>query len=131
MVKGLQKNDDRFVKDMELNPEITVDELIDEFKKAGAFGAGRLGLAADILEKMFREEKLLKFLGLAGALIPAGIRRIISLLINDDLIELLNVHYWRSNVNQANVIVRVFQYILSDTAVDGNVYLESLTSKDS
>ncbi len=89
MVRGLHKNNDRFVKNMELNPEITVDELIDEFRKAGAFGAGRLGLAADILEKMFREEKLLKFLGLAGALIPAGIRRIISLLINDDLIDVL------------------------------------------
>ncbi len=85
----MSKHRDRFVKNMELKPEITVDELIGEFRKAGAFGAGRLGLAAEILGRMFRKERLLKFLGLAGALVPAGIRRIISRLIYDGLIDVL------------------------------------------
>jgi deoxyhypusine synthase len=74
---------------MELRSNMTVNELIRQFDNAGAFGAGKLATACDIFENMIRDEKCTIFLALAGAVVPAGLRYIVSDLIRKRLIDAL------------------------------------------
>jgi len=74
---------------MQLKPEMTVDQLIAQFKNSGSFGAGRLASACDIYEKMARDEKCTIFLALAGAMVPAGLRKTIADLMRRRLIDAL------------------------------------------
>ncbi len=68
---------------------MTVNQLIQEFGKSGSFGAGRIATACDIYEKMARDEKCTIFLALAGALVPAGLRLVISDLIKKKLVDVV------------------------------------------
>lgn len=77
------------VKHMELKPNMTVNQLIQQFDNAGSFGAGRLATACDVFENMVRDEKCTVFLALAGAVVPAGLRYIIADLIRKRLIDAL------------------------------------------
>jgi len=74
---------------MELEPNMTVNQLIQQFDNAGSFGAGRLATACDVFENMVRDEKCTVFLALAGAVVPAGLRYIIADLIRKRLIDAL------------------------------------------
>jgi deoxyhypusine synthase len=74
---------------MELESNMTVNELIQQFNNAGSFGAGRLATACDIFESMVRDERCTIFLALAGAVVPAGLRSIIADLIRKRLIDAL------------------------------------------
>lgn len=77
------------VEHMELEPNMTVNQLIQQFDNAGSFGAGRLATACDVFENMIRDEKCTVFLALAGAVVPAGLRYIIADLIRKRLIDAL------------------------------------------
>ncbi len=77
------------VKHMELKPNMTVNQLVQQFDNAGSFGAGRLATACDVFENMVRDEKCTVFLALAGAVVPAGLRYIIADLIRKRLIDAL------------------------------------------
>ncbi len=68
---------------------MTVDELAREMGKSGVFGAGRLAKAIDLIEKMIRDEDTVVFLGLAGAMVPGGMKRIIRDMILDGWIDVL------------------------------------------
>jgi len=74
---------------MQLEPDMTVNQLIEQFKNSGSFGAGRLASACDAYEKMARDEKCTIFLALAGAMVPAGLRRTIADLMKKRLIDAL------------------------------------------
>ncbi len=52
-----------------------------QFKSSGALGAGRLATACDIYEKMLKDKDCTVFLALSGAVVPAGMRTIITDLI--------------------------------------------------
>ncbi|MBS7633202.1 deoxyhypusine synthase [Candidatus Bathyarchaeota archaeon] len=77
------------VKHIKINGKLTVDELIQQFKNSGSFGAGRLSTACDIYEHMLRDEKCTVFLALAGAVVPAGMRSLIADLIRENLIDVI------------------------------------------
>ncbi len=77
------------VRHMELKPNMTVNQLVQQFDNAGSFGAGRLATACDVFENMVRDEKCTVFLALAGAVVPAGLRYIIADLIRKRLIDAL------------------------------------------
>lgn len=77
------------VRHMELKPNMTVNQLIQQFDNAGSFGAGRLATACDVFENMVRDERCTVFLALAGAVVPAGLRYIIADLIRRRLIDAL------------------------------------------
>lgn len=74
---------------MQLKPEMTVNQLIKQFKNSGSFGAGRLASACDVYESMVRDEECTVFLALAGAMVPAGLRATIASLIRKRLIDAL------------------------------------------
>ncbi len=69
-------------------PGMSIDGLIGEFKGC-AFGAGRVAQAADILEAMVSDQDCTKFFGLAGAMVPAGMRAVVSDMIRDGYIDVL------------------------------------------
>lgn len=58
----------------------TVSGILKQMSNAG-FGAKRLGTACDILEKMILDKRCTKFLTVAGALVPAGMKNLIIELI--------------------------------------------------
>jgi len=74
---------------MELQPKMTVNQLIKQFDNSGSFGAGRLASACDIFERMVRDEECTVFLALAGAVVPAGLREVIADLIRKRLVDVL------------------------------------------
>jgi len=98
-------------KDLPANPlkaYMSVDELVRELRGC-AFGAGRLATAADIYEEMLTEE-ITKFIGIAGALVPAGMRNVIAEMVRErevdvvvttganlvhDIIEALGDHHYK------------------------------------
>jgi deoxyhypusine synthase len=77
------------VKHIKINGKLTVDQLIQQFKNSGSFGAGRLSVACDVYERMLRDEKCTIFLALAGAVVPAGMRSLIADLIRKRLIDVV------------------------------------------
>jgi deoxyhypusine synthase len=68
---------------------MTVDELVRQFGNSGSFGAGRVATACDIYERMVREDDCTVFLALAGAMVPAGLRQLVSDLLRENLIDVL------------------------------------------
>lgn len=69
------------VSPMQIDGAMTADGIIHEYKKAGVLGAGSLAKAADIFEEMVQKKAVI-FLGVSGPLVPAGMRGIITDLIN-------------------------------------------------
>ena len=65
-----------------------VDDLVCALDGCG-FGAGRLAQACGIYEEMLNDDSATKFFGLAGAMVPAGMRNIVSGLIRDGHIDVL------------------------------------------
>src|SRR4030067_899724 len=92
---------------------MTVGQLMRQFENSGSFGAGRLATACDIYEKMLRDEECAFFLALSGAVVPAGMRLLVTDLIRSrlvdvvvstgasmvhDAIEALRGHHYKANL---------------------------------
>ncbi|RMD66552.1 deoxyhypusine synthase [Candidatus Pacearchaeota archaeon] len=76
------------VKPIKLSEGMRVSELGEQMKNAG-FGARKIGLAREIVRKMFSDEECKVFLGLAGAMVPAGMKGVIVDLIRGRKIDVL------------------------------------------
>jgi deoxyhypusine synthase len=74
---------------MKLNSKMTVNEFIQQFSNSGCFGAGRLSTACDIFERMIRDDECTIFLAIAGAVVPAGLRTVISDIIRKKLVDVI------------------------------------------
>ena len=77
------------VKHIKIDGEQTVDQLMQQFKNSGALGAGRLASACDIYEKMLKDKDCTVFLALSGAVVPAGMRIIVTDLIRNHLVDMI------------------------------------------
>jgi deoxyhypusine synthase len=71
----------------EVRAGMTVGELADEYGNAGV-GAADLHEAVDVTESMF-DDDVTVFFGLAGAMVPTGMRAIVADLIRDGYIDVL------------------------------------------
>ncbi|QCS41096.1 deoxyhypusine synthase [Natrinema versiforme] len=71
----------------EVRAGMTVGELADEYGNAGV-GAADLHEAVDVTESMF-DDDVTVFFGLAGAMVPTGMRAIVADLIRDGHIDVL------------------------------------------
>lgn len=102
------------VKQINIKPGMSVSELVREMQEAGVMGAGRVGKAADILKKMVGDKDCKVFLGLAGAMVPGGMKNIIIDMLNSgaadvlvttganlthDLIEALGFSHYQGTAN--------------------------------
>ncbi len=100
------------VEHINLGKRMSLNELILEMKKSGVFTGGRVAIAVDIVEEMFRDEECKVFFGLAGAMVPAGMKNIVIDLLKSgnvdvfvstganlthDLIEALDFKHYQGN----------------------------------
>ncbi len=74
------------IKPVKIKKEMKVSELVGGMKEAG-FGARKIGKASEIMKKMFSDEECKVFLGVAGAMVPAGMKEIIIDMIKEGKIN--------------------------------------------
>ena len=67
---------------------MSVGELVDAYGDAG-IGAAAVNEAGDVLAEMLGDDDCTVFLSLAGAMVPAGMRRIVADLIRDGHVDAL------------------------------------------
>jgi len=86
--------DDKFkeslkkVNQFKISEEDDILDLIKSLSDTG-FNAKRLALACDIYKEMVNDQDCIKFFGLAGALVPAGLQGIIHDFIEEGFIDIL------------------------------------------
>jgi len=76
------------VKAIDIKKDMKASELVDAFEDMG-FGAGKINLAADILKRMHADKDCKIFFGLAGAMVPAGMKKIVIDMINQNYIDVI------------------------------------------
>ena len=67
---------------------MSVADLIEQYGRAG-IGAAELHEAVDVYAEMLGDPEVTNFFGLAGAMVPAGMRRIVADLIRDGHVDAL------------------------------------------
>jgi deoxyhypusine synthase len=77
------------VEHIDLRNATTLPSLIQAMNKVGVLGAGRLGRASEIVKRMFNNPDCFTFLSMSGPMIPGGLRRIVSYLIQHQHIDAL------------------------------------------
>lgn len=77
------------VRPVALRPGMTVSDLVDALGRAGAYNGGSLARGVDLWERMVRDEETVRFFGLAGAMVPAGMGGIVADLIERGHIDVL------------------------------------------
>ncbi len=118
---GRKEYVDDVVKHIRVQGTLTVDQLIQQFKNSGSFGAGRLATACDIYEKMLRDEECTIFLALSGAVIPAGMRLLVTDLIRKHFIDVI-VSTGATMVHDAIEAVNGHHYKIHTTPDDRELY---------
>jgi len=94
------------VKPIKIKKDMKVSELVGGMSNMG-FGAGKIAEALRIMKKMFSDKECRVFLGIAGAMVPAGMKNIILDLLDEtdifvttganlthDLIEVLGEEHY-------------------------------------
>jgi deoxyhypusine synthase len=123
------------VEPIKVQNEMKVSELVRGMKGMG-FGARRIGEASEILKQMLDDKECTVFFGVAGAMVPAGMKRVILDLLDDvdvfvttganlthDLIEALGHSHYQlegsvEGVNDAELnkqnLDRIYDVLLKD-----------------
>ncbi|MFQ6135871.1 MAG: deoxyhypusine synthase [Candidatus Hydrothermarchaeales archaeon] len=73
---------------MALREGMTVAEIVEEYEKAGALGAGTIAKAMKIYRKMLRDEATI-FLGISGPMVPSGLRGVITDMIEEGYVNVI------------------------------------------
>ena len=76
------------VNQFEITDDTDIVELINSLKGTG-FNAKSLALACEIYNEMINDNECVKFFGLAGALVPVGMQRIIHDFVKEGYIDIL------------------------------------------
>lgn len=76
------------VEHIELKPEMRVDELVEEMGKSGVFSAGRVAKAVEIYHEMLKAGSTI-FMGVGGAMVPGGLRRVLTQAINEGIVNVI------------------------------------------
>jgi deoxyhypusine synthase len=79
----------KHVDQMRVTAKMTVGQLVAEMEKSGVLGAGRVAKAVAITVDMFRDPAYTVFLTVAGPMVPGGLRRVISLLVEKRYVDAL------------------------------------------
>ncbi len=77
------------VKDLKINKEIRVKDLLEQFKNVGGFQAQELYRAYEILKEMFNKKDVFKILSFPADIVATGIRGIIKDLIKNKMFDLV------------------------------------------
>lgn len=77
------------VKQMDIRSGMSALEIVEEMAEAGVFIAGRLAKAVHVLSDMISDDEVTVFFGAAGALVPAGLGRIMAEMVYDGFVDVL------------------------------------------
>jgi len=69
------------IKHIDVNKETKISDLVSDMKEIG-FNARKIGVASEIYGKMLADEKCKIFLGVAGAMVPGGMKKIIIKMLS-------------------------------------------------
>ena len=72
------------VKQIDIKKGMLVNQLVKEMELSGVMGAGRIAKAANIFEAMIKDKDCKVFLGLAGAMVPGGMKTYRGFLLDAD-----------------------------------------------
>jgi len=78
----------RKIKHIDLEKIENISNLLDAFQNS-SFQSRNLGTCSEVFKKMLKDKDVTIFLGLSGALVPAGMKKIICQMINHRLIDVL------------------------------------------
>ncbi len=67
----------------------TVSDFVHSLLEVGVLGAGRLGRAAAIVSKMFKDSDCLTYLAMSGPMVPGGLRHIIAHLVKERYVDVI------------------------------------------
>ncbi|MGY4884596.1 MAG: deoxyhypusine synthase family protein [Nanobdellota archaeon] len=70
------------VRPIKIKKNMKVSELVHEMEGAG-FGAGNIALASEIMKEMFKDKECKVFFGVAGAMVPAGMKEVILDILDE------------------------------------------------
>ncbi len=76
------------VKAMKIDKNMKSSELVSRMKETG-FQARKLAEASDIFVEMIKDKDCVKFLGLAGALVPAGMKEVLIEMLEKKQVDVL------------------------------------------
>lgn len=110
----------KIVEQINIRKGMKVSELVNSMNKSGVMGAGRIGKATEIFKKMVNDKDCTVFLGVAGAMVPGGMKNIIIDMLakkqvdvfvttganlTHDLVEALGYHHYQgcANVDDAKL----------------------------
>lgn len=77
------------VTSINVDKNMTVLDLLNQFEQSGVLGAGRVARACNILADMIQDEDMNVFLSLGGPLIPGGMRNVVTKMINEGHVDLI------------------------------------------
>ncbi len=127
------------VKQVKVNQCMSVNDLIRELSLSGVFGGGKLANAVDVAEAMINDKDCTVFLGVAGAMVPGGMRNVIMDFLENrwadvfvttganlthDLVEALGYGHFRGigasdeKLNSQG-IDRIYDSFMSNKAYEG------------
>lgn len=77
------------VSQINVDKDMKIIDLINQFDQSGVLGAGRVARACNILTDMINDEDMSVFMSLGGPLIPGGMRNIITRMISEGHVDLI------------------------------------------
>lgn len=77
------------VNQIDVENNMTVSDLINQFDESGVLGAGRVARACNILADMIQDDEMSVFMSLGGPLIPGGMRNIVTKMIDEGHVNLI------------------------------------------
>jgi len=75
------------VEHINISKDMKVSELVQQMERSGVFGAGRLAKACTIFKDMQKDKDCKVFFGLAGAMVPGGMKNIMIDLLESGKID--------------------------------------------
>lgn len=77
------------VRDIELKPKMTANEIIEAFFESGGFSSKKLATGVNILERMIKEKNCIKFLSFPACICSTGTRGVIKEIIKRKLFDVI------------------------------------------
>ena len=77
----------KIVKPVHIKPNMKISELVAQMAESGVMGAGKIAKSVDIMEAMIRDKDCKVFLGMAGAMVPGGMKGIIIEMLRSRYID--------------------------------------------
>ena len=77
------------IEDHSFSEGMSVEELVSQMEKAWGFTAGKLATGLNILEKMAKDKKCIKFISFTGNLVATGTRGVLKELVKRKLVDVV------------------------------------------